>query len=375
MAKKLVPASKVKVVDKKVNLVSMLIAIVLFGVAAFGYTTTTAPDLDVFGIKFAITADEVTAMFSGYVFARDIVGLAFVFICLLFQLVALIRLVVMFFKLFGFFGKKDVNVMKKKLSTFAKSAFGVMALEISILVIASYDNGAFSQNATTLMILAGVLFFLLYALVRFYRWFVVEKRYWLDCLFEVLKDALFIACPIFLLSLIDARFLGAFGEKLFTMYGRLESEFITMNAISDVIGGATTIILMFMTHGLMRKTMKLMVFNNYKKSAYEVKGKYIALFVFSFLFAVSIASISLVNTGSFSSDALVPALLSSLLSSLPYLLAMVGVCVGSGVNEKETAKREMVEIEVPDEEVAGETEEVAEESAEEENAEIATAEK
>ncbi len=369
MAKKLVPAEKV--VDKKVNLVSMLIAIVLFGVAAFGYTTTTAPDLDVLGVKFSISADEVTAMFSGYIFVRDIIGLVFVFICLLFQLVALIRLVIMFFKLFGFFGKKDVNVMKKKLSSFAKSAFGVMALEITVLLIASYDNGVFSQNATTLMVLAGVLFFALYALVRFYRWFVLEKRYWLDCLFEVLKDALFIACPIFLISLFDGRFLGVFGEKIFTMYGNLTSEFITMNAISDVISGATTIILMFMTHGLMRKTMKTMVFNNYKRSAYDIKGKYIALFVLSFLFAAGIGVISMVNGGNFNTDALVPELLSALLTSLPYLLAMVGICVGSAIEEQETAKRAMVEVEVPDEE---ETEASAEIATSEETEEETTEE-
>ncbi len=362
MAKKLVPAEKV--VDKKVNLVSMLIAIVLFGIAAFGYTATTAPDLDVLGVKFAISADEVTAMFEGYVFARDIVGLVFVFICLLMQLVALIRLVIMFFKLFGFLGKKDVNVMKKKLSKFGKSAFGVMALEITVLVIASYDNGVFSQNATTFMVLAGILFFALYALVRFYRWFVLEKRYWLDCLFEVLKDALFIACPIFLLSLFDARFLGTFGEKLFTMYGRLEAEFISKTAITEVISGAATIILMFMTHGLMRKTMKTMVFNNYKRSAYDIKGKYIALFVISFLFAAGIGAIPMINASGFNTDALVPMLLSALLTTLPYLLAMVGICVCSGVEEQETTKREMVEVEVPDEEPAeiAATEETEEET-------------
>lgn len=376
MAKKRVAVTNEKVVDKRVNLVSLAIAIVLFAVAAFGYSTTLNPELEILGIAFAIDAEQITKMFEGYIFVRDIIGLVFVFICAIFQLIALIKLIVQFFKLFGFLGNKDVNVMKAKLANYAKAVFGTIGLELTILIIASYDNGALSPNASTLMILTGVLFFALYGLIRYYRWFVEEKRYWLDCLFEGLKDALFIAGPIFLLSLIDGRFLGQFGEDLFKAYGNLGTDFITVSAISGIVNGAATIIYMFITLGLMRKVLKLMAFNNYKKSAYDTKGRYIALFVLSVLFAASMAVTSSVNNGNISADAIVPALIPALLPTLPYLFAMIGICVASGINEKETAKVEYIEIDDGEDEETEATEEVAvEEVAVEEPAvEIATTE-
>ena len=363
MAKKKVVHEKV--IDKKVNLSSLLIALVLFAVAAFGYTTLSAADLDVLGIKFNISAEEITALFSGYIFAKDVVGLIFVLLCSIFSLVVMIKLIVMFFKLFGFFGKKDVEVMKKKLAKYAKSAFAALGMEITVLVIASYDNGALSQNAALLMILTGVLFFALYGLTRYYRWFVLEKRYWLDCLFEGLKDALFIACPIFLLTMIDGRFLGTFADDLYIMYGQVTAEYLSAKQFSIIFGNAATIVLMFLTLGLMRKTMKLMVFNNYKKSAYQVKGRYIALFVIAFLFAAFSPVIKTLATESFSTDVIAPALLSALVSALPYLFAMVGICIGSAINEKETAK-----VEYEDDE----TEENAETAATPETVETPVAE-
>ncbi len=381
MAKKKVAVKTEKVVDKKVNLVSLAIAVVLFAVAAFGYSTIINPELAILGIKFSITADEITEMFAGYIFVRDVIGFVFVLICAIFQIIVLIKLIAQFIKLFGFLGKKDVNVMKTKLSKYAKAVFGTIGLELTILIIASYDNGVLSEGASTLMILAGVLFFALYGLIRYYRWFVQEKRYWLDCLFEGLKDALFIAGPIFLLSLIDGRFLGKFGDLLFTMYGNMSSEFITATAVSGVMNGAANIIYMFITLALMRKVMKLMAFNNYKKSAYDTKGRYIALFVLAVIFAASSAITSAVNSDGINSNAIVPALIPALLTTLPYLFAMVGICVASGINEKETAKVEYIEVddeeaeEVEATEEAPVVEEVAEEVAVEEPVvEIATTE-
>ena len=361
MAKKKVAVKTEKVVDKKVNLVSLAIAVVLFAVAAFGYSTTLNPELAILGIPFAIDATQITKMFEGYVFVRDVIGFVFVLICAIFQIVVLIKLIVQFFKLFGFLGNKEVNAMKKKLANYAKAVFGTIGLELTILIIASYDNGVLSEGASTLMILTGVLFFVLYGLTRYYRWFVQEKRYWLDCLFEGLKDALFIAGPIFLLTLIDARFLGTLGEDLFKAYGMLSTDFITMSAISGIMNGVATIIYMFITLGLMRKVLKLMAFNNYKKSAYDTKGRYIALFVLSVLFGASMAITSSVNNGNISGDAIVPALIPALLAALPYLFAMVGICIASGINEKETAKVEYVEIDDGEDEIVEEAEETTEE--------------
>ena len=369
MAKKKVAVKAEKVVDTRVNLVSLAIAVVLFAVAAFGYSATLNPELAILGISFSIDATQITELFEGYVLVRDIIGFVFILICAIFQLIALIKLIVQFFKLFGFLGKKDVNVMKTKLSKYAKAVFGTIGLELTILIIASYDNGVLSPNASTLMILTGVLFFGLYGLTRYYRWFVQEKRYWLDCLFEGLKDALFIAGPIFLLSLIDSRFLGKLGEDLFKAYGKLSTDFITISAVSGIINGVATLIYMFITLGLMRKVLKLMPFNNYKKSAYETKGRYITLFVLSVLFSAGMAITSTVNNGNLNADAIVPAFIPALLTTLPYLLAMIGICVGSAINEKETAKVEYIEVD------DGETEETEEtDNADAPTAEIAATE-
>ena len=369
MAKKKVAVKTEKVVDKKVNLVSLAIAVVLFDVAAFGYSTILNPELAILGVSFSISADQVTSMFTGYVLVRDVIGLALVLICSIFQIIVLIKLIVQFCKLFSFLGKKDVNATKKNLANYAKGVFGSLGLEITVLLIASYDNGALSPNASTLMILTGVLFFALYGLTRYYRWFVEEKRYWLDCLFEGLKDALFIAGPIFLLSLIDSRFLGKLGEDLFKAYGKLSTDFITISAVSGIINGVATLIYMFITLGLMRKVLKLMPFNNYKKSAYETKGRYITLFVLSVLFSAGMAITSTVNNGNLNADAIVPAFIPALLTTLPYLLAMIGICVGSAINEKETAKVEYIEVD------DGETEETEEtDNADAPTAEIAVTE-
>lgn len=366
MAKKRVAVKTEKVVDTRVNLVSLAIAVVLFAVAAFGYSATLDPELAILGIPFAFDANQITGMFEGYVFVRDVIGLVFVIICAIFQIIALIKLIVQFFKLFGFLGKKDVNVMKAKLSKYAKAVFGTIGLELTILIIASYDNGVLSANASTLMILTGVLFFVLYGLTRYYRWFVCEKRYWLDCLFEGLKDVLFIAGPIFLLTLIDNRFLGTLGEDLFKAYGMLSTDFITISAVSGIINGVATIIYMFITLALMRKVLKLMPFNNYKKSAYDTKGRYITLFVFSVLFAVFAGIMGAFKNGTTDTAAIVPALIPALLTTLPYLFAMVGICVAGGINEKETAKVEYVEIDDGEEEDVEEAEEAeATEEAEE----------
>lgn len=147
------------------------------------------------------------------------------------------------------------------------------------------------------------------------------------------------------------------------------------------MNGVATIIYMFITLGLMRKVLKLMPFNNYKKSAYDTKGRYIALFVLSVLFSASMAVTASVNNGNISGDAIVPALLPALLTTLPYLLAMVGICVASGINEKETAKVEYVEIDDGEDEDVEEAEEAPEAEETEEAteveapvAEIATAE-
>ena len=371
MAKKKIVKTQ-KVVDNKVNLVSLAIAIVLFAVAAFGYGTITNPELEILGIPFSISTDEITNLFNGYVLVRDVIGFVLVLLCSIFQIIVLIKLIAQFIKLFGFLGKKDANVMKAKLAKYAKAVFSTLGLELTILIIASYDNGALSPNASTLMILTGVLFFVLYGLTRYYRWFVLQKRYWLDCLFEGLKDALFIAGPIFLLSLIDARFLGTLGEDLFKAYGMLGTDFIMISAISGIMNGVATLIYMFITLGLMRKVLKLMPFNNYKKSAYDTKGRYITLFVFSVLFAAFTAITSSVNNGNLNGEAIVPALIPALITTLPYLLAMIGICVAGGIDEQETAK---VEYEIIDDEEAEEVEEEvveeAEEAVEEPEAEIA----
>lgn len=329
-----------KIVIKSINLFSLLIAVVLFALAIYGNTILNAADNNIFGYNaaFLTNPDNITAMFSDAesieikgVFA--LIGIAIVSVV---SLIISIKLIFLFFGLFGFLGKKDSAVVARKLSKFAKNALGTLALEIFGLIVFAIDDGIFTESASSLFVIVGIVFAVLYLLVRYYRWFVSAERPLLDCLFEFLKDLIYIFAIVILLSLFDVAIFENV-LKIQTYFGvEANNGILYDKTVKAIISCITPVFEFFILTSLMRKTLRLMPFNNYKRDAYsKLRAGYITLFVFVVLFAIVDAIMVNIISGSFDGINYVSLVINIILSVLPTLFVMVAVCVASLIdNEK-----------------------------------------
>lgn len=324
---------KEKVIIKGLGLVSFVIALVLFIVACWGNSIFTNEDNAILGL----TMNDVAKLLEDFENIspdfKTILSIIFVFICAIISIILMIKFIGLFFGLLGFIGKKDAYVVAKKLSKYAKNALGAMAIEIFGMLIYALDDGVLGQDATTFMIVVGVIFAVLYLLVRFYRWFIVEKHEIADIVFAVLKDGIYIASLIFLFSFINLKTLPLILEV--QTYFNLGDEAFMINLIStSIMDLVLNVITFLILTSLMRKMIRFLPFNNYKKNVYsKINGGYIALFVFAILFSVMGVVVMPIINSTFDMANIVPTVIGVVLDILPYLLVMIAVCLLGSVED------------------------------------------
>ncbi len=379
MAKKV---SHEKNVNKKVNLVCLLAALVLVVVAVFAYLTAIT-SLDFAGVKTDISADEILNIFEA-IAEEDTTQIPKLFVLMLIvaisimQIIALINVIRLVIGWFGFLGDKDSLKMAKKLSKHAKISFGVMATAISIHVLAACDNGKLDPSATGLFVVTGIMMLVCYLATRYYRYFVVEKRELTDWLFDVIRDVFYFAFPIFLFGYIGMTFVADFVGS-FTILMNASQAVMLEKGISAMMSSLIQFVTMLALLGIVKNTVKFMPFDNYKRAAWKrINGKYRTAVILPFVFTLMAAiTLTFIKYESFNTDYVVSYLTSNLGLIIKLLVAAIAVSVvaiGSDEYTDETKIAEKaVAVEAPasaetvaEEAVAEETPvEKTEESAEE----------
>lgn len=347
---------KEKVMIKGLGFVSFAIALVLFIVACWGNSIFNNESNAILGItmndvaKLLEDIENITPDF------KTILSIIFVFFCAIVSIILTIKFIGLFFGLLGFIGKKDSYVVAKKLSKYAKNALGAMAIEIFGMLLYALDDGVIGKDATTFMIVVGVIFAVLYILVRFYRWFIVEKREIADIIFALLKDGIYIASLLFLFSFINLKTLPLILE--IQTYFNLGDEAFMINLISSSIMDLVLNVITFLIlTSLMRKTVRLLPFNNYKRDVYsKLNGGYITLFVFATLFSVMGVVVMPIINATFDSANIVPTVISVVLDVIPYLFVMVATCLLGAVEDFHSTeiKLKLPEVKVVDVETSAE---------------------
>lgn len=277
-----------KIVIKKINLGCLLLALIFTVMAVWGCSVMSSPELDFAGVGMDISEEQILAIFEGSQITL-IPGLVVTLICAVMSIIVYINLIRLVFGWFGFIGKKDSRKMAKKLAKHAKIAFGTMGLEISVLIYAALDDGVFAGASVAFFVAVGVLMLLTYLVVRYYRWFVVEKGGVMDNLFPFIRDVVYLVSPIVLFVSVCDNFIGNFKSALLNMIGVDMGGFAASQLLGDLFVSIFGLFIMFGIVGVMRKTLKLMPFNNYKKTAYRaINAQYVWLVILPLLVAVSL---------------------------------------------------------------------------------------
>ena len=336
-------AKKEKVLVKGFGLISFVIAVALFVLFNFASGLLSADGNEVFGFSFALlkdiaeTPEIVEVMFDSDSMGPHVIfGFMFIFLELILVIILAFKTIFLFFGLFGFIGKKDAKVVAKKLAKYTKSALGGVATVIFGLLIFACDDGVLSEDFGTLTLYAGIAFGVMYVLVRFYRWFIASKRPILDCVFDVVKDLVFIGSLIILISFINVGFLADF--KLIQTYFYVDVvEGIMQNQMIGVLMAmVVSVFQFFIITSIMRKTLRLLPFNNYKRSAYgKLKGGFIAYFVITVIMSILALVMGDIIAGTFDTANILPLVLDLIVMVLPQLLAMVAVCVACLIEEQD----------------------------------------
>ncbi len=339
-------AKKEKVIVKGFGLISFLLAILMFALAVYGNNILTFSDgkletLDannIFGVSMELVASEgylETVFNSESVEMKLIFGVMFIFVEALISIIVLIKLIVMFFGIFGFIGKKDAKVVAKKLSKYTKNALGAVAIQIFGMLLYSADDGIIPEEFNSFTLLAGIAFAVMYILVRLYRWFIASKRPILDCVFDVLKDGIYIAALIILFSFVDVAFLSEFTKIQSYFNVELVDGVMSDAMVSTITGICVSIFQFFIITSLMRKTLRLLPFNNYKSSAYgKLRFGYVSYFIITTIMCALSLCIGDLIAGSFDTANIVSLILDVVVMVLPQLLAMVAVLVAALVEEE-----------------------------------------
>ena len=331
-----------KVYDFKVNLGCLVLALILFVMAAYGFSLLSG-DLDIGGISIMLdNAEDVletlTESFESAPRMDLLFALIFIAACEIINLIVIINLIRMFLGWFGFIGKRDSRRMAVKLAKHAKIAFGSMGLIITELLFATLDEGVIPENIKTYFILVGVVLLLTYLLVRFYRWFVVERYYVTDFIFTLIKDLAFLALPILLFSMISKTVMGDLFDGFTKMVQTLSwdtTNFLGMAVVAELFEALIGLIMFFYTISIVRKLMKFVPFNNYRKSySAKVNGRMVGMIILTALVVVSsgITSVA-IATGTVDVSGIVDALLLKKDLLIQLLLITIGTFVLGGVDK------------------------------------------
>ena len=362
-----------KVYLASVNWGSLLFGIILTVLACYGYSfligdvTVGALSLNTFDAELILAYFEAEQFFI-------IPQMIFLVIFSVFQLIALINVIRLVIGTFGFLGKKDSRKMAMKLAKHAKIAFAVMGTAIAIPTIAAMDNGVLPEGLSTYYVVVGVAAGLCFLAVRYYRWFVVEKKPVLDWVFPLVRDLAFFAIPAVLFVMLLGNTVTPLGSMLhaFEMLMAGGSSTLIQNMyIADLLNGFVDVILLFMCFGTIKAALKFLPFDNYKKTAAKkISGKILATLIWMIIFVACIAVVTTtLEYGEFNTEALIAEILVNKDVLIQLLLFTVGSMVLGGVAQRhdydnvQLASVKVAAPAAPQEETAETeaTEEVAEE--------------
>lgn len=277
-----------KVYSRKINIACLLIGLVLTVLAIYAYTTLG--DYSILGVGSDMDMSDAEALVESLETNPSIIiGLIFYFIVAIVVLVAAISLLRLIIGWFFFFGKKDSRRMAKKLAKHAKIAFGVMGSMIFAHILASADNGVFPSEAKTLCIVTAVAACVVYLAVRYYRWFVVEKREVTDFVFIIIRDAVSVALVVIAFGLVGTKFLGDMGDGMKVLVNSSSvSNARSEEAFCKILDAVIDMAMMFFVCGMFKSTLKFMPFDNYNKPAYKrAYSRYIPMTIVVFLLVIS----------------------------------------------------------------------------------------
>ncbi len=335
-------AKKQKILVKGFGLISLAIAIVLFVLFNYASNLILAKGNAIFGFSFdmlveiAEKPEIIEGMFNADNMGPHVIfGLMLIIVELIIALILAFKTIFLFFGLFGFIGKKDAKVVAKKLAKYTKSALGGVATTIFALMLFACDDGVLPAGFNDVILYAGIAFGVMYVLVRLYRWVIASKRPILDCVFEVLKDGIYIGSLIILISLVRLDFLSDF--NLIQTYFNVEVVEGVMQdqLIATLMAMGIAIFQFFIITSLMRKTLRLLPFNNYKRTCYgKLRGGYICYFIFTLLLSALSLVLGDLIANTFNTAEIVSIVLDVILMVLPQLLVMIAVCVAGLIEEE-----------------------------------------
>ena len=338
-------AKKEKVIVKGFGLISFVIALALYVLFNFASGLLTAEGNSIFGFSFkfleeiAKDPEIMEGMFDSESMGPHVIfGLMFILVEVILLIILAIKTLTLFIGLLGFIGKKDAKVVAKKLSNYTKSALAGVAIVIFGLLLFAADDGVLSKDFGSLTLYAGIAFAVMYILVRFYRWFIASKRPILDCVFDVVRDVIFVGSLIILISFVNVGFLGGFTKIQSYFNVELVEGVMRDEMIATIMSMCVGVFQFFIITSLMRKTLRLLPFNNYKRSVYgKLKGGYIAYFIITLIMgALSLVMGDLI-AGTFDTANILSLVLDLLVMVLPQLLAMVAVIVAGSIEEENIA--------------------------------------
>lgn len=281
MAKKQKPE---KLYSKSINWGCRLIALILTILAIYAYgfligDITVGPiDLNNFDANMFSDMNEDTM----YVIPPLILSA----ILAILQVIALINVIRLVIGTLTFLGKKESHKMAKKLAKHSKIAFAVVGTAIGVVSISSLDDGMLPEGATGLFVFSGIVAFLIYAAVRYYRWFVVEKKPYVDMIFPVVRDLAFFALPLIALAVVIGETPLGDAIKVFSMLmSGISSDFITMESVETLMLSILEIFMAFLAFAALKAAFKFIPFNNYKKpAASKIVGKFLGMLIYAILF-------------------------------------------------------------------------------------------
>lgn len=368
-----------KIYDKKVNIACLLLALAFVVLAIFAFSTFSSVDFDLIDLEYlteVIESENMDALGDymtanmGSVYAFAVVAIVAAVVSIV-SLVNVIRLVVGWF---GFIGKKDSRLMAKKLSKHAKIAFGTSGLILATSVVFNTAYGKIAENVKTLAIVMAVAFVITYLLVRYYRWFVVEKVSYQNYLFVLLRDAICIALPIIIFCNFVS--LTAIKDGMEAMNGFVdaassENSRRLATELGKMFIALADLFVLLGVFGVAKKIIKLMPFDNYKRTATKAaSGKYIPLVIIPLiLIAVSAITTTVITYEAFEMDAFKEAFFAEFDIIIKLIITAIAAHVLNIVENGNELDDVKLAVAAPAEEAAPIEDTLAEEAPESEKAE------
>ena len=359
-----------KVYVKSVNLGTLFLGLFLTVLAIFAYTFLLSDTLAFDDFKLVgATQAETTAYMNKIIHLFDNVGemsdseigitlISFiigVFLSVM-MLVTAINVIRLFFGTFGFLGKGDSRKRALKLAKHARIAFGVCGTVIIITGVCSFDDGVFPENIMTLWVVSAIACAVYYLLVRYYRWFVVEKKPVSDWIFPLVHDLACFALPAvffmmvgnfaayqqFKSALLEADLIGG------TLMGSSAAPTVAL-AMKGILAAGECLVL-FCAFSSAKAMLKFLPFDNYKRSAGgKISNKFLWAAILLTVMAVTLAVIlTSIGGGSFDVDVFLSYLMPNLQPIITLITFTIGAKVLNILGDHESVKKfEKVKLLIP----------------------------